>query len=121
MFRRDIEIFFESMISESKVLLENICKETENRNRNLLKDREEKKTLAISQTLHNKNEVKIKEIRVRGCYGAGEGNFDDLILSDPDNSYGEEAYETQTLHANNEAKNNEIRVGGNDGARGYIF
>ena len=118
LFGRDIEIFFELMKAESRVLLENICKETENRARNFLEDTEEKKTLTISQTLHNNN-----EIRRRGSYGAGglretEGNFDDLTLSDPDNSCGKESYNIQTLHDKNEAMNDEIRVRGNDGAGG---
>ena len=111
-FRRDIETFFELMKAESKVLLENICKETENRARNFLEETEEKKTLTISQTLHDNN-----EIRRRGSYGAGglretEGNFDDLTLSGTENSCGKEAYDIQTQH------DDEIRVRGNDGAGG---
>ena len=47
-----------------------------------------------------------------------EGNFDDLTLSDPDNSCGKESYNIQTLHDKNEAMNDEIRVRGNDGAGG---
>ena len=71
-FRRDMETFFELMKAEDKVLLEKICKGTENRARTVLEDTEEKKTLTLSdpdnscgkvaydtQTLHANNEARM--------------------------------------------------------------
>ena len=83
-FRRDMETFFELMKAEDKVLLEKICKGTENRARTVLEDTEEKKTLTLSdpdnscgkeaydtQTLHANNEARNDEIRVGGNDGVG--------------------------------------------------